>query len=428
MSDIYKNAFLTIVAARARSTDDGFLADRASPDTGLWKALVPLAYPLPHPEAATFAEALALPRPPAGRAGTLYLQEEPASMSGTLRDPVSERAWCLQERVLSPRVVSYGRWATWRCNGAVASDGGFYLREGREESGEGEGEDGSGDAAVRRLTQALVMGEGEGQARRKQLLGTWRAIVQDYTKRKLTLSTDKMPAIAGVAREIGKLTGMEYLGGLWRENMLQDLMWYARTHEWRNRPAYPDGFPQAPTWSWAAVEAPALCDAVTEDSTPLARVLSCEVQQVGDRPTYDAISGGTVEIQGPFAELETKDVVGLLKKQGYSPAPPMGGDVQEWYRNLLEHMSSQPSGNVSLDDVENALPDKVFGLALFERGWTKNRWDHDSPKVMEPCYSGLLLQEVAAGRYERIGAFWNDTSSCVDHSVSPWAERTVVLV
>jgi hypothetical protein len=108
MSDIYKNAFLTIIAARAYSTDDGFLADRADPVTGLWKALVPLAYPLPHPDAATPAEAWDLPR---SGAGTLYLQEEPASMSGTLRDPVSERAWCLQERVISPRLVSYGRCA-----------------------------------------------------------------------------------------------------------------------------------------------------------------------------------------------------------------------------------------------------------------------------------------------------------------------------
>jgi hypothetical protein len=252
--------------------------------------------------------------------------------------------------------------------------------------------------------------------------------LQDYTRRKLTFSTDRLPAIAGVAREIGRLTGMEYLGGLWKENMLQGLMWYARTQEWRNRPEHPDGFPRAPTWSWAAVEAPIMCDAVTGDSTPLARVLSCEVLQVGGQPIYDAIAGGTVEIQGPFAELDSKDVVGLLKKQGYSPAPPMSGDVQEWYKHLLEHMAATPSKQVSLDDVEDALPDRVFGLVLFERGWTKNRWDHSSPKVMEPCYSGLLLQEVEAGRYERIGAFWNDTSSFLDQSAGPWAERAVVLV
>ncbi|KAL2132213.1 hypothetical protein VTI74DRAFT_4069 [Chaetomium olivicolor] len=420
MGDIYKSAYLTIVAARASSVEEGFLEDRGQQGTGLWRALVPVEYPLPNEKATNLQQGSKMPR---GERGRVYLLEESASMLGTLKDPVAERAWCLQERVLSPRVVSFGRWATWRCSRGVESDGGFYMEEGREGD--------PGDGGVRKLTQALVSGVERGgtdMLRKAQLLRTWRSLVEDYTRRKLTLQSDRLPAIAGIAREVGRLTGMEYLAGLWKENMLQDLMWYARTQEWRTRPEYTRCFPRAPTWSWASVEAPILCDAVTGDATPLARVLSCTVQGSEGKSTYDVVTGGTVEVRGPFAELRREDVAALLKRQDMAPAPPVSNDVQEWYKQMLEDMSTRPQARASADDVEEALPQRVFGLMLFERDWKNDRWDPGRPKEMETCYFGLLLSELGGGKFERIGAFWDDTSEFLDQTAQPWEEMTVVLV
>jgi len=260
-------------------------------------------------------------------------------------------------------------------------------------------------------------------------LDTWRGIVEDYTKRKLTFSSDKLPAIAGIAREMSRLTGMEYLAGLWKENMLHDLMWFARTQEWRMRIDDTEECPRAPTWSWASVAAPVLCDALTGDATPLARVLSCAVQGLEENSTFDIVAGGTVEVQGPFAELKRQDVIALLQKQNLAPATPISNDVQDWYKQMLMDIATRPEDKVSIDDADTALPEKVFGLMLFERDWTNDRWDAGRPKVMEPCYFGLLLQEVGeTGRYERIGAFFNDTSEFLDQTVSPWTEQTVTLV
>ncbi|KAK3303737.1 heterokaryon incompatibility protein-domain-containing protein [Chaetomium strumarium] len=458
MSAIYQGAFVTLVAARARGVGEGFLHPRDGStskskdekkmkmksdggggdddDDGgggngeaglLWKALVPLDYPLADPSARDLKEARRLPR---AETGTLYLLEEEVNMGGAWKDPVAERAWCLQERVLSPRLLSYGRWPTWRCNRMVASDGGYYSEEGKV--------GGEGEKAVRRLTQAMVANSGldNGGAgsvwmdhfRTAQLLQTWRSLVQDYTQRKLTVSSDRLPAIGGIARELSRLTGMEYLAGLWKENMLQDLMWYARTQEWRTRPAPAEGLPPAPTWSWAAVEAPILCDAVTADATPLAKVLACSVQAIEGKSTFDVVGGGTVSIHGPFAELKKEDVVGLLKSQNKFPAPPSSNVVHEWYRMLLQEMWTRPKEQVSVDDLDEALPERVFGLLLFERDWTHDMRDEARPKVMETCYFGLLLRQTECGKYERIGAFWNDTSEWLDQTENSWGERSVVLV
>ncbi|KAK4236581.1 heterokaryon incompatibility protein 6 [Achaetomium macrosporum] len=427
MSGIYQGAFVTIVAARARGVGEGFLEGRDADhkNGGFWKALVPVDYPIADPKAKDLAEARRLPRV---ESGTLYLLEEEVNMAGARKDPVAERAWCLQERVLSPRLLSYGRWPTWRCNRMVASDGGYYAEEGKV--------DGEGEKAVRRLTQAMVANSGLGGAgsvwmdhfRTGQLLQTWRGLVQDYTQRKLTVSSDRLPAIGGIARELSMLTGMEYLAGLWKENMLQDLMWYARTEEWRMRPALAEGLPPAPTWSWAAVEAPILCDAVTADATPLAKVLACGVQEIEGRSTYDVVGGGMVSIRGPFAELKKEDVVELFKKQQKAPAPPSSNNVHDWYRMLLQDMWTRPKERVSIDDLDEALPNRVFGLMLFERDWTHDMRDESRPKEMETCYFGLLLREVEGGKYERIGAFWNDTSEFLAQTENPWEERNVVLV
>ncbi|KAJ4288746.1 hypothetical protein N0V88_007280 [Collariella sp. IMI 366227] len=239
---------------------------------------------------------------------------------------------------------------------------------------------------------------------------------------------DRLPAIAGIAREVARLTGMEYLAGLWKENMLQDLMWVARTQEWWRRPEYAENFPPAPTWSWASVQAPILCDAITEDATPLARVLNCSVESVKGKSTFDLVAGGTVEIRGPFSELDKTDVVTLLKRQDMAPAPPMSNDVQEWYKQMLEDMSTRPQGGEKGEVTEAALPERVFGLLMFERDWTKNRWDVERPKEMETCYFGLLLSKVGGGRFERIGCFYEDTSEFLDQTMQPWEQREVVIV
>ncbi|KXX78853.1 Heterokaryon incompatibility protein 6, OR allele [Madurella mycetomatis] len=422
MTDIYKNSYLTISAARADSAGSGFLQDRSDPATNLWKSLVPLRYALPNKSATTIQEAATLPR--RTPTGTVYILSESAALTASTLDPVSSRAWCLQEQVLSVRLLSFGRWPTWRCSHLAASDGGYYTQDGQVMTDRG--------AQVRRrLTDALAISGGgeipialDDHFRTAQLLASWRALLQDYTRRKLTFASDKLPAIAGVARQLARLTGMEYRAGLWAGNMLQDMMWYAQTREWLVR-ASPW---RAPSWSWASVDTPVLCNAVTADATPLARVLKCMVVPVEGKSGFEMVQAGMVEIRGPFAELDREGTIKLLRRQDYSPPPPVSKKVQDWYAVLLEHSKTQPSTWVALDEAIKSLPDKMFGLMMFSRDWRRDMWDKDNPEVNETCYFGLLLKEVEDGRFERIGAFWNDTSEMLDQTVQPWEERTVELV
>lgn len=424
MANIYKNAYITISAARASKVSEGFFKNHSNPSTKLWKPLIPLSYSLPSKDAKTLQQGIELPR---SAEGTLWIYNESTDMAATSTDPVHSRAWCLQERVLSPRLLSYSHWPTWRCNRLLTSDGGYYRQ-------------GDGDNAQdQRFTDAMIHAASSPWSpsqikldvfRVSQLLRTWRGLVEDYTRRKLSVKTDKLPAIAGVAREMSRITGMQYAAGLWKENLLQDLMWYtAKGQDWLLRSSAPAG---APTWSWASVDAPILYDLVSADSVPLARVLECTVDPgvVGASSRFEAVAGGEAVIKGPFKELEKKDVMSLLRQQNFSPAPPASNDVQEWYRQILEHHSFMPDRelHVDIEELEGKLPDRVFGLALFSRGWSKDRWDKTKPKEIGTCYFGLLLTEVGDGRCERIGAFWNDRSGFLDQEIQPWEEKVVTLI
>ncbi|KAK0624024.1 hypothetical protein B0T14DRAFT_602471 [Immersiella caudata] len=67
---------------------------------------------------------------------------------------------------------------------------------------------------------------------------TWRQLVVDYTQREITVESDKLIALSGMARVFGKVFSMlsedwdnatpAYLAGIWRDNLHQDLLWFGR--------------------------------------------------------------------------------------------------------------------------------------------------------------------------------------------------------
>ncbi|KAK5655737.1 hypothetical protein OQA88_5274 [Cercophora sp. LCS_1] len=403
MVNIFKHAFLTISASRADSADQGFLQDRRDPKSGLWRSAVPMGYYMPSPGVTRIDDAGERPI-----RGKVYLLGSTKGMNVSWKDPIKRRAWCLQEEVLSPRILGFGRWMTWRCRVCADGDGGYEREEGD----------------WRGLTRAVMRGKAD-------LFGTvaimemWRGLVGDYTERRASLQVDRLPAVGGIAREVSRVTGMEYVGGLWGGNMLQDLMWIANAKEWLTRP---DEW-RAPSWSWAAVEAPVQCDVVTADAVPLATAVGWHVIPVDGSTVYEMVGeGSSVEVRGPLGLLQRNNVLGLLRDQGMGPPPPVSEDVQEWYKLMLDHIEKTPKNNIEMEVVEEGLPERVFGLALFERPWRGDRWDKAVPHVKEKCWFGLLLKEVEEGKYERIGAFWNDSSEFLAQGVKSWEEQTVLLV
>ncbi|KAK8192030.1 heterokaryon incompatibility protein-domain-containing protein, partial [Phyllosticta capitalensis] len=133
--------------------------------------------------------------------------------------PLLQRAWVYQERVLSPRTLHFGHQEVlWECMSQTSCE-----------------------CSLGWSTQDLVK--------------EWHRAVSEYSTLALTKSSDRLPAIAGIARQMQKLRrGEDYFAGLWRESCLEDLLWF---HNCQQGPGeYRECIRDtrcAPSWSWACV-------------------------------------------------------------------------------------------------------------------------------------------------------------------------------
>lgn len=142
----------------------------------------------------------------------------------TLRTHLATRAWTLQEKLLPSRTIHFGnRGAFWECKTTIASE---YLLDG---------------------FPGLV--EPQLVCKRGKLEHMWHQIVNIYSAANLTFGRDKLVALSGVARLAHSDTSGEYLAGLWRNRIEEQLCWYRCDSVPCVRPPW-----RAPTWSWASID------------------------------------------------------------------------------------------------------------------------------------------------------------------------------
>ncbi|KAF4627873.1 hypothetical protein G7Y89_g10279 [Cudoniella acicularis] len=195
MAQVYGGAFLTISAALAPDTSHR-LIDRQRGAAGLSK----------------------LPR---SRAIDLPLQD----------DQLYSRAWALQERILSIRLLIFGSdQLYWECQDCQKGEDGTKL--------------------VKSISWRLST---------EVSYKDWHAIVRDYTCRLLTVETDKLYALAGLEAIYRQATHDQYLSGLWRKSLVSDLLWQQK-HVVYGHKAVPRAplLYRAPSWSWASIDGNAL--------------------------------------------------------------------------------------------------------------------------------------------------------------------------
>lgn len=230
MGDVYANALVTISADAASGPDAGFLA--------------PPARCVGTEVGGAAGEAVVYVR----KRGKLAEELPFHSLDGEGgRSLLATRGWVFQERLLAPRTVHFSRGETaWECRAlcdcecSVASP-----RTVRTVS------------VVKRF---LVGGEGEGEGGAG---GMWRReVVPAYTRLELTVVTDRLPALEGLARAMAGVRGGGYLWGLWRETLGRDLLW--RTEGGGKKGEFlPEGY--APTWSWGSVVGQVMYDEEEEE-------------------------------------------------------------------------------------------------------------------------------------------------------------------
>jgi len=234
MGDIFANAYVTISAATARSCEDGFLHERQLQS----RAYTP---PIKIP---CFS--------PTGFQDHVMLFQRG---SAATREPIHYRAWTLQEDLLSPRLLFYGDFeVVWACATCVKTISGIQA----EICDTGETE----LARLRRLfsegsTSAQTSDASHGNS---DTMTRWEDLIREYSRRKLSRSDDKLPALSGLAMKFQRLIDGEYLAGLWSCWLPTHLLWRITGPSGTGVDQHVNGTWRAPTWSWLSMDSPVEVD------------------------------------------------------------------------------------------------------------------------------------------------------------------------
>ncbi|CAM1507479.1 Fc.00g071200.m01.CDS01 [Cosmosporella sp. VM-42] len=197
------------------------------------------------------------------------------SRTGSNSQPISHRAWTMQEHLMSRRVLHFtSDELVWECNELTEC-------ECRRQS----------DKSSRALAPSLM-------SNMEAVYERWRMLVVAYTKRSISHETDKLPAFRGLVAKFQHIMANitsdredEYLAGLWRGDFAAQLAWkspskadleaFAKTQHHENTAPDPPAGQQdpsdwlrilrqrnkredwhksngyiAPSWSWAHLNGP----------------------------------------------------------------------------------------------------------------------------------------------------------------------------
>lgn len=422
MAQVYTHATLTIIARRAVTANDRFLNDRSAP----------------------FGTAHFTYKGTEGQETELTLYPHQAIRE---KDTVEleTRGWCLQENLLSCRILEIGPWTTeWSCRQTREADSSLpFNADGwcRTPSPRTHPESQRwGPAPQSDLPQNrripkypslndYIMFRSANPVHRqpkqvtRAIFQFWWKVVSAYTRRSLSDKGDRPLAISGIAESFAaSIPGGRYVAGLWEQDLPGSLLWKAN-----DDPPYLDGRCrsrpigyQGPSWSWTAINGHAFCDILEADNMdPISTVLSIECVPLYHEAPFGALQrdSGILKINGPVYDFECRGS-GFEHRERKRKKGASGGEPGASFNFI-----SWDLDELNLDWTSVTL------LALCSETRKKTKRQSREPRVTE----GIALWIEADGRYRRSGTFQKLDSPecegtvdcpCIEH----WVKRDMTII
>ncbi|KAG7045456.1 het domain-containing protein [Colletotrichum scovillei] len=388
MADVYSNAYLTIAATQSHDGDGGLFVN--APDFEVSDTTLPTTSGDPY-------------RLFFRRRVDHHLEVVTVVVTADQGDPTSSfhplltRAWVYQERMLSTRVLHFGPHEIFfECRSDLFCECGRIQYYGSSDS--------VPIAITKLLHSSALDSEMEGydwaDVASYFIARLWRTLITSYTALDLTMISDRLPAIGGLAKHMAARRKSTYLAGIWKDTINDDLLWIIPTTLKNPRPS-----PRtAPTWSWASVDSSVdVWDAVffwdpdldyEEDSRGLyehnSTVVDCQVTPSGV-DNYGGIAHGLLRISGLIVD-------GVLERD----------TVIRHGKETTVHYVVVSTGRFRIDAdyaLDSPGPDQVLpGAAIL---CLRMSFIQDGPSDNFKLIS-LVLRESKQqpGKYERIGCFF----------------------
>ncbi|RYC59803.1 hypothetical protein CHU98_g6405 [Xylaria longipes] len=280
MGDVYSNSIVTVALSHASNPSQSCLGGYSSDFTPPFEIKAP-----DDSENQTFA----------------VIRSEYLEI-GLHSQPLGFRAWALQERLLSSRILSLGMGELfWDCDG---------LQVASECFPKGLTSDVFIPPQVERIPRAADI---------PQLELCWERILADYTARDLTYpETDKLVALSAIARQLSVLMQDVYIAGHFLKMLPRSLNWHVRPSFiiWKGRNIVARRMTTAvqenhrgtasktPSWSWASKDGPVQPERQSDNRVVLAVVMRYTMIPVDHTNPEGQVATATVTIGAFYAEVE----------------------------------------------------------------------------------------------------------------------------
>ncbi|KAF2130045.1 HET-domain-containing protein [Dothidotthia symphoricarpi CBS 119687] len=290
---------------------------------------------------------------------------------------INQRGWVFQERILSPRILHFGKELFWECRQHSASE--TYPRGLSDyfDKNPSSRFKIDNDICMRTTLPHALNNKHEWYAK-------WHSLVETYSATHFTNPNDKLIVLSGIAKQFAALTNDIYVAGLWHAVLELELLWMTPTKTKHSDDVFKWARPvlyRAPTWSWASIEGPVLL-----------------YQWVPKQILF--------EVQDVVLEHATKDVTGRVKNgwldlRGYLKPMKVTRDATRTRDLHVPWVSTSPEFTLTFDVTP-------ADESILENESEKDKFFFILGAVGVPVegYTYVLLLrivDVAKGEYERVG-------------------------
>ena len=328
--------------------------------------------------------------------------------------PLNNRGWTLQEALLSPRVISYGsQQMVWEClenrideSGRPVAPGEKYRDKKFIQELLVSKSNAKKQSAYRKLASASSYVTNAWQKQFERPYDRWFDVVTEYTSRRLTVATDILPALSGLARAFQNLLADQYCAGLWANDMLRGLMW-------RRQPPKPADFDKAiaqpkpqgyrvPSWSWASIHGRMVTYLYPQTDAYTTLEEWAKIVDVGTTPRLEDPFGqtqdGYLEVKGAYRSIIDPHITA-----GKDPHP----DASAIEVNLRETFADVFEFSAEFKQQHREHEGQDFGILLLAKSYVKKRRETSESKAFTKFPAAVLLVVESTGvsdrEYRRIG-------------------------
>ena len=287
------------------------------------------------------------------------------------REPLSGRAWAVQERLLAPRTVHFTTNSVYfECHSRFASDiDPLYHYFARNFPL---------DVGYNWAADAWLVGL-RGELNKDSLFVRWMKVVEMFSVAQLTHESDKLIAISGLAQFFQSLWhnhNITYVAGLWSLDLGNWLTWRTKFSS-RNSQRRPRNA-CAPSWSWASVNGPIKWP-THEHWRYNSKIYIVEARTVPPNNPFSSVQRGYIRLRGRMCTTKgNREFAAFLD-----------------YGGILRY-----DGDQGANTMENA--EGLFMLLTLQG------------RKLSDATEALILESFGGqrGQYQRIGYFSTSLPSC----------------